>query len=210
MINQEPSTGPGDRASNRRNPAGQGRNLAPGAQPWVFSCNQADSRFPVSACALPPSRRHLVSVLLAVRGVILVLAGEVGMLGFAWVAGVTAVVVRLITVTDLWGARRFDRALLRKPARDPAGHARRQARGSSLPNSFEATTGLGSRPVRRRSTALALPSHADSTAGVCVFVTPAKPVPGPRLAAEVGWTVTRQRFADSDFVWGSPMPRSRG
>lgn len=66
----------------------------------------------------------------------------------------------------------------------------------------EADTDPGSRPVRRESEAPASPSHRDSAAGVCVFVTPAKPVPRPGLAPEVSWTITCRWLANSDFAWG--------
>jgi hypothetical protein len=58
----------------------------------------------------------------------------VAVVSFAWVAGVIVVVVGLIVVSDFWGARRFERACLRKPAQDPGEHARSQARGSGVPN----------------------------------------------------------------------------
>jgi hypothetical protein len=58
------------------------------------------------------------------------------MVSFAWVAGVIVVLVGLIVVSDFWGARRFERAFLRKPPQEPGERARSQARGSGVPNSF--------------------------------------------------------------------------
>ena len=55
------------------------------------------------------------------------------MVTFAWVAGGIAVLVGLIALTDIFGARRARQALLRKPPQDPREHAHIQARGSLVP-----------------------------------------------------------------------------
>ena len=58
------------------------------------------------------------------------------MVSFAWVAGVVVVLIGLIAVSVFVGARRFERACLRKPAQDPGEHARSQTRRFGVPNAF--------------------------------------------------------------------------
>jgi hypothetical protein len=56
------------------------------------------------------------------------------MVTLAWVAGGIVVLVGLIALSDLLGARRASKALLRKPPHDPREHARIQARDSRVPD----------------------------------------------------------------------------
>lgn len=57
------------------------------------------------------------------------------MVTLAWVAGGVVVLVGLIALSDLLGARRASKTLLRKPPHDPREQARIQARDYRVPDS---------------------------------------------------------------------------
>ena len=120
-----------------RNPApGFSSNQAatPGKRPFPDPGRLRTRLHPASTRS--PSRLHLASTLSFLCSATLTSTGEVAMVSFAWVAGVIVVLIGLIVVSEFWEARRFERALLRKPLQDPGEHARGQARGSGVPNSF--------------------------------------------------------------------------